>query len=121
MSETKAEPVAAPAQDKENVAPVKKEETPKKRGSIFGSLSRSISKATQKTPKDTKKETATTPTTVPEAAEPKETTATPLAEEKKEETPVAAPEEKTIGDVPAEAVTVGEAPKSNPAAVSATA
>ena len=110
VTESKAEPVAV--QDKKDDA------TPaKKRGSIFGSLGRSLSKATKgNTPKDTKKETVT-PTTVPESSEPKEDkTVAPLLDDKKDESPaVAAPAEKSIGDVVPEAVTVGEAPKSNPA------
>lgn len=111
-----AEPVA-PVTETKAEAPVeeKKEETPKKekRGSIFSALSRSLSKATKTGKHEEKKET-TPPATVPETtetpavvdskAEPKEETPAPLA---------AAPVEKTIGDVPAEAVTVGE-PKSTP-------
>ncbi|CBX92553.1 hypothetical protein LEMA_P052590.1 [Plenodomus lingam JN3] len=87
------------------------EETPKKekRTSFFGNLSRSLSKATSG-----KKEA--------KPAEKKESSAAiPEGEENKAETPAAAhvqeastaaSAEKSIGDVPAEAVTVGEAPKS---------
>lgn len=86
------------------------EETPKKekRTSFFGNLSRSLSKATSGK-KDTKpaekKESAAA---IPEGEETK--TEAPVVAQP-EETAAAAPAEKSIGDVPAEAVTVGEAPK----------
>ncbi|KAF1841013.1 uncharacterized protein K460DRAFT_295330 [Cucurbitaria berberidis CBS 394.84] len=102
------EPVQPVAESKPEVVEEKKEETPKKekRASFFGSLTRSLSKATTK--KDVKThETKETPATVPEVSE-----ETPVIAENKTETPApAAPVEQTIGDVPAEAVTVGE-PKS---------
>lgn len=110
-----AEPVAPVAETKADAVEEKKEETPKKekRGSFFSNLSRSLSKATKTGKHEEKKET-TPPATVPE------TTETPAVvdtkAEPKTETPApaaAAPVEKTIGDVPAEAVNVGE-PKSNP-------
>jgi hypothetical protein len=110
----------------------------KKRGSIFGSLGgggsvkkekdgeekpqglkglfRNASKAGK--PKK-EKETTNTPAKVDETVEPTEdkTTIAPLADE----TPVvAAPvEQPTIGDVGADAVTVGQAPKSSSAVTSA--
>jgi hypothetical protein len=86
----------------EAAAPAAKDETPKKRGSIFGTLGRSLSKATKSTgtPKENKTSTAT-PTTVPEATE-----------------PAAAHGEKSIDDFVPEAVSVGEAPKSTPAVTS---
>jgi hypothetical protein len=96
--ESKAEPTVA--SDK------KEETTPKKekRGSIFSTLSRSLSKATKQTPKEKKE----APTTVPESTEEHKSVA-PV-----EETPApVVPTEKSIGDVFPEAVTVGEAPKSN--------
>jgi hypothetical protein len=109
VTETKAEPTTV--QDKKDeTTPAKKE----KRGSIFGSLGRSLSKATKsKDPKEKKE--ATAPTTVPETAEPKDDKVAAPLDDKKDDTPaVAAPAEKSIGDVVPEAVTVGEAPKSNP-------
>ncbi|KAF2856014.1 hypothetical protein T440DRAFT_531050 [Plenodomus tracheiphilus IPT5] len=109
-----ADESAAPLQAVEPIAPTTEtkveEETPKKekRTSFFGNLSRSLSKATSGK-KDSK------------PAEKKEPAAAiPEAEENNAEVPVVAqpeeasapaPAEKTIGDVPAEAVTVGEAPK----------
>lgn len=117
--------VAPVVESKTEAAPAleKKDETPKeKKGGLFAQLGRSLSKATKSsTPKESKKETAT-PTTVPEAAEPKEdVTTAPLVGDKKDDTPVVATSnEKTIGDVVPEAVTVGEGPKSTPA-VSSTA
>jgi hypothetical protein len=96
--------VVAPVSETTVAAPATpaKDETPKKRGSIFGTLGRSLSKATKSTgtPKENKTSTST-PTTVPEATEP-----AVLAGEKDEVVP--------------EAVSVGEAPKSTPA-VSSTA
>ncbi|KAH7080518.1 Pleckstrin homology domain-containing protein [Paraphoma chrysanthemicola] len=107
VTETKVE---STTQDKKDETPAKKE----KRGSIFGSLGRSLSKATSKKDTAAKKET-TPPTTVPETAEPKDDkVAVPAVEDKKETPAVAAPAENSIGDVVPEAVTVGEAPKSNP-------
>ncbi|KAF2032035.1 hypothetical protein EK21DRAFT_62070 [Setomelanomma holmii] len=109
-TEAKAEPVVA--DKKEETTPAKKE----KRGSIFGSLTRSLSKATKGKESTPKKETAT-PTTVPETTEPKENkVAVPVVEDKEETPAVSAPTENSnsIGDVVPEAVTVGEAPKSNP-------
>ena len=102
---------------------VKKDETPstpKKRTSIFGNLTRSLSKATGKKDKDAVK-TAEKKDKLPETTE-EAKTETPLVGDKPaEETAAIAPEvpteapiEKTIGDVPAEAVTAGE-PKSAPA------
>ncbi|KAL6706804.1 hypothetical protein ACN47E_005140 [Coniothyrium glycines] len=117
-----------PVEPVEPVAPVtetkpteEKVETPKKdkRASFFGNLSRSLSKATGK--KEEKKQTDA-PATIHEATE-ETTSAVPAsATATKEEIPsIAAPAEKTIGDVPAEAVTVGEAPKSANPTVATTA
>lgn len=109
-----AEP--APLQTVEPVAPVtetkvESEDTPKKekRASFFGNLSRSLSKATggkKEVKKDEKKETVA----IPEGNEEIKSEA-PVLAAPVEETSVVAPVEKTIGDVPAEAVTIGEAPK----------
>lgn len=112
------EPVVPATEAK--VEPSEEQTPPKaKRTSIFGQLSRSLSKATGGK-KDTKEKKDTTPpATVPETTEEAKTDA-PVVADKPTETPAAAaPAEKTIGDVPAEAVTVGE-PKSTPA-VSTTA
>lgn len=114
------EPVAPVVESKPEPIEEKKDEAPKKEkrsSSFFGTLTRSLSKATGKdAKKDVKhnEQTKETPATVPEASED-----APVVADKKDETPAAdatpvdAPVEKTIGDVPAEAVTVGE-PKSNP-------
>lgn len=127
IEDTPAPAATEPVQPVEPIAPVteskpepieeKKEDSPKKEekkrsSSFFGSLTRSLSKATAK--KDVKpahEQTKETPATVPETSE-----ETPVTADNKTETPApeaTAPAEKTIGDVPAEAVNVGE-PKSNP-------
>lgn len=97
-----------------------KAETPKKekRASFFGNLGRTLSKATGGKKEEKKAEA---PATVPEGTE---ETAAPVAgapATKEEIAAATAPAEKTIGDVPAEAVTVGEAPKSANPTVSTTA
>ncbi|KAI8936461.1 hypothetical protein NX059_006867 [Plenodomus lindquistii] len=85
------------------------EETPKKekRASFFGNLSRSLSKATSGK-KDAKTEKKEPTAAIPEGEENK--AEAPVAAQP-EETSAAVPAEKTIGDVPAEAVTAGEGPK----------
>jgi len=116
---------AQPLQTVEPVAPVApvaenkvEEETPKKekRTSFFGNLSRSLSKATS-SKKDSKPVEKKEPTAaIPEAEEAKaEAPAAAEPVETATDAP-AAPAEATIGDVPAEAVTVGEAPKGTSAA-----
>jgi hypothetical protein len=81
-------------------------ETPKpaKRASFFGNLTRSLSKAAGGKTQQKEKKDVTSPAPV---AEEEPATSAPSVEEKKDETPA------TVGDVPAEAVSVGEAPKSS--------
>jgi hypothetical protein len=90
-----------------------------KRGSIFGNLLRNASKA-GKAPKD--KEAPATPAKVNETSEVKEdkTEEAPKVEESAAPAP-AVTEPATIGDVSADAVTVGQAPKSTTPQVSASA
>ena len=124
IEDTPAPAATEPVQPVEPVAPVtetkpepveeKKEDSPKKEekkrsSSFFGSLTRSLSKATTKKDVKQQEQPKETPATVPETSE-----EAPVVAETKTETPALdAPAEKTIGDVPAEAVSVGE-PKSNP-------
>ncbi|KAF1831490.1 hypothetical protein BDW02DRAFT_505090 [Decorospora gaudefroyi] len=121
-----AEPVApveaAPLSAETKTEPVQ-EETPKpaKRASFFGNLSRSLSKAAGGNKE--KKNTATSPAPV---VEEESTSAAPVLDDKKEEqkdetAPVSASGEQAIADVPAEAVSVGEAPKSSNPTVATTA
>jgi hypothetical protein len=83
-------------------------ETPKpaKRASFFGNLTRSLSKAAGGKTQQKEKKDVTSPAPV---LEEETATSAPAVEEKKDETP------ETVGDVPAEPVSVGEAPKSSTA------
>jgi hypothetical protein len=120
IDETVAPAVVEPVQPVEAAAPVSTEtaqeaqETPKpaKRASFFGNLTRSLSKAAGgKTQPKEKKDTVAPAPVVEE-----ETTVATVLDDKKEET--SAP---VISDVPAEAVSVGEAPKSTHPTVATTA
>lgn len=114
---------ALPVEPAAPVAEAKvEEETPKKekRTSFFGNLSRSLSKATS-SKKDSKPVEKKEPAVaIPEVEETK--AEAPAVEESAPAVDAAAapPAEATIGDVPAEAVTVGEASKGT-APVSTTA
>lgn len=111
---TAVEEPAQPLQTVEPVAPVAEtkvdEETPKKekRTSFFGNLSRSLSKATSGKKESKPVEKKEPAAAIPEAEETK--VEAPVVAEPVE-TAAVAPAETTIGDVPAEAVTVGETPK----------
>jgi hypothetical protein len=122
FSEPKVDETAAPAAieteplQSVEAAPVSTEaapETPKpaKRASFFGNLTRSLSKATGGKTQPKEKKEPTTPAPVAE-----EETTTALVDDKKDE--AAAP---VIADIPAEAVSVGEAPKSTHPAFATTA
>ncbi|KAF1941796.1 hypothetical protein EJ02DRAFT_346991 [Clathrospora elynae] len=114
------EPVHPVAETKPEHTVEGQENTPKtakKSGGFFGNLSRSLSKATgSKTQSKDKKDTVTSPATVEETSE-----ETPVVADKDETPVLAAPAEKTIGDVPATAVSVGEDSKSTNPIVSTTA
>jgi hypothetical protein len=115
VDETAPLAVVEPVQPVE-AAPVSTEpaqetqETPKpaKRASFFGNLTRSLSKATGGKTQPKEKKEPTTPAPVAE----EEIIAAPVKEE------TAAP---AISDIPAEAVSVGEAPKSTNPTVATTA
>jgi hypothetical protein len=128
VEDTAAPVVPEPAQPVEPLStdikpePAQEVETPKKekRQSFFGNLSRSLSKATGgKTQPKEKKDTPTSPAPV---VEEESTSSAPAVEDKKDEVSApSAPVEQSIGDVPAEAVSVGEAPKSTNPTVATTA